>query len=135
MGGKSSSSADSNSTTTTNTENLQASTSGVADNVYQGKDITINDQFSPEVQKAFGSLVDLAEGAGGSALDLAELSIKTVAGVFDNLSGLAESSIAKVSEQTITQSQPQQAALNSLVPVMLFATVAAAIYFIVRKRA
>lgn len=143
MGGKSSSSSSQSSTTTN--ETLQAESSGVlTGNLFQGQDVTYTSNFGPEVQKAFGELIDLSEQAGDIAQDLAKTSINEIGGVFERLLNLTEKSIdvgaaagefalQQVADKATQREQPELSVISTYAPILTIAVVGIVAWLILKK--
>lgn len=134
MGGKSKSSSSTSSNQ--NTTNVSADNSGVttADVVLQGQTINYNDEFGPDVSKAFESLVNLAGDAGSGLLntmqDIIELANKSV-----DLQGVnSDRALSQVAQRAAEQETPGLATVNSVMPLALVGVVGLIAYILLRGK-
>lgn len=119
MGGKSSSSSSSNQTQ----ETTQLTSDGViAGDLFQGKSITIDQDFPDSVASAFeqliglaGDTVSLAGQAGARALDASDAAIE------------------KVSDRSSFAQEPELQTFERYIPVAMLAIAAVGVYFVTRK--
>ena len=117
MGGRSSSSnAQTQETTTLESDGV------IVGDLFQGKSVTVNQDFPDAVGEAFNQLVDLA----GSAISLAG---QAGGRALDN----AESAIDRVADRSEFAQSPEFQTLDRYIPVAMLAVLAAGVYFVFTK--
>jgi len=105
-------------------ETTQLTSDGViVGDLFQGKTLTVNQEFGEDVAGAFGQLINLAgdaisaaSDAGGSALNL------------------SSDAIAKVSDRASFSENPEIQTLNRYLPFFMLSAIVVGVYFIARKK-
>jgi len=117
MGGRSSSSSDQQQ------ETVQLTSDGVvAGDLFQGKSVSVTQEFPDTVAQAFEQLIGLAG-------DTVQLAGQAGARALDN----SQDAIAQVSDRTSFSENPNAQTINRYLPVFMLLTLGVSVYLIVRK--
>jgi len=105
-------------------ETTQLSSDGIiAGDAFQGKTVTVNQDFPDTVAQAFSQLIAFA----GNTVDVAGQAA-------DKALNATTSSIDKVSDRTSFSENPEQQTLNRYLPFFMVAAVGATIYLLIQAR-